>query len=207
MNTLKERPSGKLTGRRYDSVEALMRGEGIASEIQEKVQKHAHETRLSLNLAKLRQAAGITQKDMGDELKTSQSAISKLEAGTDEQITVHHIHEYARVTQSRISLTFGTPVSDMEAIILCVDALKDRLGRLAESAVQDEETEDKVKAFLGEASTNILKAVALCNCKLPIRKDDNVQEVRVEIVTGKKALPSGKAATLVKSTPVAPSGS
>jgi transcriptional regulator with XRE-family HTH domain len=204
MSNQKERPPGRLTGRKYDSVAALMRGEGIASEVQEKVEQHALQTRLSLHLAKMRQAAGITQEEMGEALKVGQSAISKLEAGTDEHVLVHHVQEYSRVTGTRISLTFGKPISDMEAIVLYVDSLRERLVRLADSANQDEETEDKVKAFLGEASTNILKAVALCNCKLPVKQNDNVQEVRIEIVTGKKVMPSNNSTMVAKSTPRVP---
>jgi transcriptional regulator with XRE-family HTH domain len=199
MTAHKERPPGKPTGRKYDSTEALMRGEGISTEIQQKVEKFARETRLSLYLAKLRQKAGITQKEMADALKLTQSAISKLEAGTDEHVTVHHIQEYSRVTGSRISILFGKPFSDMEAVTILVDALKERLEKLAETASQNEETKDKVKGFFGEACHKILNAVAMCNCKMPVDENDHVQEISVEIITGKKVVPSSNSANVIRS--------
>jgi transcriptional regulator with XRE-family HTH domain len=188
MSNTKERPSGKLIGRSYDSVAALMRGEGMSPEVQAKVEKHMFETRLTLHLAKMRQAAGITQKDMAEALGMTQPTISKLEAGTDEHVTMHLIHEYARVTNSTVTIRVGKPISDMEAIVQCVDELEKNMLRLAESANQNGETEDKVKGFIGQASRSILNAVALCNCKLPVRESDNVEEVRVEVITGKKIL-------------------
>jgi len=188
MSNTKERPSGKLVGRSYDSVPALMRGEGVSPDVQAKVEKHMFDTRLTLHLAKMRQAAGITQKDMAEALGMTQPTISKLEAGTDEHVTMHLISEYARVTNSTVNIRVGKPISDMEAIVQCVDALETYMLRLAESANQNGETEDRVKGFLGQASKSILNAVALCNCKLPVRENDNFEEVRVEVIMGKKTL-------------------
>jgi transcriptional regulator with XRE-family HTH domain len=199
MTTLKEHPPAKLTGRKYDSVEALMRGEGVSTSVQEKVEKFARETRLSLHLAKLRQKAGITQKEMADALKVTQSAISKLEAGTDEHITLHHVQEYSRITGSRINLFFGKPFSDEEALSMLIDSLKERLEKLA-GAAHNQDSKDKVKVFFGDACQQILQAVLLCNCKLPIDENDHIQEMRVEIISGKKVIPPNESAATVKTT-------
>jgi transcriptional regulator with XRE-family HTH domain len=190
MNTAKERPPVKSTGRKYETVQALMLGEGVPAEIQQKFKELAYQTRLSLRLAKIRQKAGITQTEMGKRLGVGQSAISKLEAETDVNITIRQVWEYSQITNERISLNFGDPPSDMEAVTLMVDSIKERLERLAVEANQNEGTQDKIKGFIGEASRNILNAVALCNCKLPINENDEINEMKVEIVTGSRILPS-----------------
>jgi transcriptional regulator with XRE-family HTH domain len=199
MSASKERPPGKTTGKKYESVKALMGGEGISAEIQEKVEKFANETRLSLHLAKLRQRAGFTQEQMAAALGVTQPAISKLEAGKDEHITVHHVQEYSRVTKERISLSFGRPFSDMEAVTICANVLKERLEKLGETASQNEMLQDGIKDFLGQFFQKLFNTVALCNSRLPINCDDVIEEMRIEIVTGKKVMPTGIDSVLVKS--------
>src|SRR4051812_26277429 len=102
MSTEKERIPAKPTGRRYQSVEALMQGENVSPEVQAKVAENANDTKVALQLARLRQRAGLTQEEMAHLLGCTQSAISKLEAGRDEELTLRDLKEYARATGQRI---------------------------------------------------------------------------------------------------------
>lgn len=185
MSTQKERPPAKLTGRTYGSVTALMRGEGVSEEVQQKVRHFAHETRIATQLAQLRQKAGITQADMAKALGITQSAVSKLEAGKDEDITLREIREYSRVTQERIGLMFGKPFSPTEAVQNHANALKYWLDYLAEIANQNPERQSEIKALLGEAFYNLFNIIALCNDKLPITDTDCIEEIRMDVINGK----------------------
>ena len=115
MRTESTRKPSRPTGRKYNSVEALMEGEGVSMEVQEKVMEMERETRIVLQLALLRQKAGITQAEMAKRMGVTQSAISKLESGRDEDLTLREIEEYSRVTGQRIALTFGKPKDNVEA--------------------------------------------------------------------------------------------
>ena len=80
-----------------------MRGEGVSQEVQNRVKELENETRVVDYLVRLRQAAGITQEDMAKALGVTQSAISKLESGTDLELTLGEIRGYARATEQRMA--------------------------------------------------------------------------------------------------------
>lgn len=180
MTTELERPAAKATGRKYGSVADLMRGEGVSQEVQDKVTELENETRVVLQLAKLRQAAGITQEGMAKFLGVTQSAISKLESGTDAEVTLGEIKGYARATEQRIGVMFGKPLTHVEAVKMNALAIQHHLGRLAQIANRHDELETEIQAFFGQAFFNILTILTECGDKLPGNGKDF--EVRIEIV-------------------------
>ncbi len=179
MNTDNERTPAKPTGRKYATVDALMNGEGVSQEVQAKVVDLANETRVVLHLARLRQRAGITQEEMAKHLGVSQSAISKIESGKDEEITLREIREYARATGQRIGVSFGKPLTHVESVKAHALAIKFHLGELAAIANQHDELERDIQAFFGDAFFNILNILAKCSEELPNGTDF---DVRVEII-------------------------
>jgi transcriptional regulator with XRE-family HTH domain len=177
MNTETKTPATR-TGRKYATVKDLLAGEGIASEVRAKYREIASETRITLHLARLRQAAGMTQEQMAEKLGVSQSAISKLESGRDEDLTLREVRDYSRATNQRIGMNFGKPYSHVEAVKLHALAIRDRLEALAKLANQHEEMEKNIKAFFGEAFFNLLDIMVSCGSQLPEDKG----EVGIEIV-------------------------
>lgn len=111
MTTENEKVPTKPTGKKYQSVEALLAGEAVSQEISAKVATLKDESKVVLQLAKLRQMAGLTQDDMAKHLGVTQSAVSKLETGCDETVTLKEIKEYARATGQRIAVMFGKPLT------------------------------------------------------------------------------------------------
>ena len=180
MNAENVRSPSRPTGRKYESVGALMTGEGVSPEVQSKVAEIESETRVVLQLAWLRQKAGITQEEMAKHLNITQSAISKLESGRDEDLTLKEIKEYARATGQRIAVMFGKPLNHVEAVKAHAMCIKDRLELLAKIANQDQELEKEIQGFFGEAFFNILTILASCNGKL----HNGVPEfdVRIEVL-------------------------
>jgi len=166
-----------------------MQGEEIPKAIQEKTAQLMSESRIATQMAQLRHRAGITQEQMAKALGVNQPAISKLESGRDDNITLIQVKEYARITGDRISLFFGKPFSPTEAVKLYADGLKYWLERLAEMASQNTEVESQIKGYLKDTFYNLFSIVMLCNAKLPINEDDNIEEITVEIVAGKKVTP------------------
>jgi len=186
MNTEIDKTPAKPSGRKYTSVDALLSGEGLSQEVRAKVSEFRTETKVVLQLAKLRQAAGITQEDMAKHLKVTQSAVSKLESGRDEDVTLREIREYARVTDQRISVMFGKPLTHVEAVKLHATGLKDRLEALAKIANKNEEFQSEIKGFFAQAFFNLFNIMAGCSNMLPSANGDNDVEIKIEIVHGQQ---------------------
>src|SRR5882724_11056357 len=92
----------KASGRRYSSVDELMRIEGFSQEIHAKVSEIEAATKVVEQLTLLRQMAGLTQEQMAPLLGfTSQGAVSKLESGQDEEITIGQIRKYVEASGER----------------------------------------------------------------------------------------------------------
>mgnify|MGYP000847092497 FL=1 len=190
MNTeLEKRGPARPTGKRYASVRDLLRGEKVASDVQSKVEELRQETSLTEILANLRVAAGLTQEQVAERLGVSQSAISKLESGRDEDLTVGEIRKYAELTGQRIALMFGKPLSHVEAVKVHALGIRQRLTALAALAHKDEELEPAIQGFFGEAFFNILDILAKCHQQMPHK--GGVQ-LKVEVIGS--AAPSSKPA-------------
>ena len=186
MSTEIEKTPAKPTGRKYASVADMLNGEAVSQAAKDKYAQFKGETAVALQLAKLRQHAGITQEEMSKHLGVTQGTISKLEAGPDSEITLREIREYARVTDQRIGVHFGKPLTHTEAIKRHAHGLKERLEALAEIANQNDELQKEIKGFFGEAFFNLFNIIASCNDKLPCGDNEDV-EIRIEIVKGNRA--------------------
>lgn len=179
MATENEKAPARPSGRKYGSVTALMSGESVSQDIRQKVVAAEGETRVVLQLAKLRQCSGITQEEMAKHLGVSQSAISKLETGPDNDVKLGEIRAYVAATQQRVSILFGKPFTHVEAIKMNALAIKYRLEKLADLANQNEEMEKDIKAFFGEAFFNLLDILSSCSQQLPNTEDDYDIEIRI----------------------------
>lgn len=176
----KEKP--QLTGRRYKGVNELVRRDSISAEVKDEFFALKKATRLVERLAVARQRAGITQKRMAKLLGVTQSAVSKLEAGRDSDLTVGHILRYAEATGERIGLWFGKPLTRVESVKFHALAIREDLLTLAKVAHRDQELHTPIQAFFGEAFFNLLTIVAECQEKLP-----NAEEVEISVIITESA--------------------
>lgn len=180
MTAENEKAPAKPTGRKYASVDALTTGEGVSQEVRDKLDALKSESKIAVQLARLRQKSGLTQEDMANRLKVTQSAISKLESSLDDDLTIREITEYARATGQRISLLFGKPFTHVEAVKLHACGIKSHLEQLASLANQNDELEKEIKGFFSEAFFNILNILTMCGDRLP--KGRTEFDVRFEII-------------------------
>jgi len=168
MNTEREKKTAaKPTGRRYGSVEDLLIGEEVSPAVRTKVAEYDRETRVIQNLVEMRQAAGLTQQQLADKLGKTQSAISKLESGTDLELTIRELAEYATATDQAFGLNFGKPLNHVEAVKLHAFGIREHLESLAKLAHKDAEIEQAIQGFFGEAFFNILIILGKCQQGMP----------------------------------------
>src|SRR5689334_22604684 len=124
--------AAKPSGRRYSSIEDLIRGEGITPDIQSKMAEIEAATKVVEQLSLLRQIAGLTQEEMAPLLVfTSQSAVSKLESGLDEEVTIGQIRKYVEISGQRVGMLFGKPFNHVEAVKAHAFGMKKHLSALA----------------------------------------------------------------------------
>ena len=131
----------------------------------------------------------------------SQSAISKLEAGRDEDLTLADIRKFATALDERIGVTFGKPINAVEAIKLHALAMRHEMLELTKLAAADAQMDQAVQAFFGEAFFNILDILSTCQAKMP----NGVEgcEIRMEVIPAKPSLSSVAVAAAKKATPLA----
>jgi transcriptional regulator with XRE-family HTH domain len=166
-----------------------MAGLQMPEEVRKSYREIENQTRLTELLAVLRQTAGITQEEMGKDLGCTQGAVSKLEAGSDDEVTIGQIKQYSRVIGERISITFGKPMNHVEAVKACALGIKHHLSELAKIAHQDEQLETAIQGFFGEAFFNLLTILAKCQGEMPNNVDF---QVRLQ-TSGMKALQRSRA--------------
>ena len=194
MNTeLEKKGPARPTGKRYASVKDLLRGENVSLDVQSKIEELRKETGLTEILAKLRVAAGLTQEQVAERFGVTQSAISKLESGRDEDLTLADIRRYTELTGQRISLMFGKPLTHVEAVKVHALGIKQRLTTLAKLAHKDEELERSIQGFFGEAFFNILDILAKCHQQMPHGRD---VQVRIELIGSPSPLPMDRTSSL-----------
>lgn len=167
-DTLHKKSDAKSTGHRYASVDEMLRSEG-ATETADAVRVLAAETRVTRALAALRCKAGLTQEQLGEKMtpQRTQGAISKLESGKDEELTLAEIREYSKVLNERIGMVFGPPLNHVEAIKGHALEMKRHMLCLAKLAHQDEQMEKEIQGFFGDAFFSILTLLATCQGQMP----------------------------------------
>ena len=168
MSTEREKKAqAPLTGRQYSSVEEMMAGESVSREVQGVVSGLDSETMIVRNLIDMRRSAGMTQQQLADAIGKTQGAVSKLESGSDGEITIDELTAYVRATKQEIMLFLGKPMNDMEFVKWHASGIRQHLGALAKAAHQDADMEQAVQAFFGEAFFNLLAILSKCQTELP----------------------------------------
>lgn len=171
-NEIEKKGPAKPTGRRYSSVAELLKGEGAASASIKRVQALSGKTRVAKQLVQIRIREGLTQTELAKKIGCTQSRISKIESGHDEDITLGIIRDYVKATNGRISISCGKPMNHVEAVKAHAFGLKRHLESLADIAQKHDELHSHIQGFFGEAFFNILDILSKCQEQMPKSKQD-----------------------------------
>lgn len=194
----KDRTPAKPSGKRFKSVDELMTGLDMPAEVVQEAKKNTSERQLTLKLALMRQKAGVTQADMATRLGITQGAVSKLENGFDDDITVKHLRAYAEATKMNVGFAVGRPPNHVEAIKFHALGIRSHMKELAALAHSDEDVERGIQDFFGEAFFNILSFLSECQQAMP--NGDSIQ-VRLEVMDSSKPLVPALAVAAKTSSP------
>ena len=167
MSTPRHRPPSKPAPRTYASVEELIKGEGLGDKVQQAYAQMEQDTCVTDGLTRLRRRSKLTQADVAKRLGVTQAAVSKIESGRDETLTLAIISAYASASRQRINLSFGRPLTHAEAVKQHALGLRHHLDALASLAHKDETMARDIASFFREASRNIDQIVTHCRERLP----------------------------------------
>jgi transcriptional regulator with XRE-family HTH domain len=159
----------------YQSVSAMLRDitEEDSAITAAEFDEYIAERKLVKDLAILRSARGLSQADVAKKLDRSQSWVSKLEHGTDDELCLGDLRAYLSV----FGLEFRAGVVKQNATIvdevkLLAFAIRQKLITLAGMAKEGDELVEHIAQFFGDAFHNINRFLCDAAAKLP-RKPDN----------------------------------
>jgi transcriptional regulator with XRE-family HTH domain len=167
MSTPRHRLPSKPSRKTYASVEELIKGEALGDKVQQAYAHMAQDTCVTDGLTRLRRRSKLTQADVAKRLGVTQAAVSKIESGRDETLTLAIISAYASTSRQRINLSFGQPLTHVEAVKQHALGLRHHLEALASLAHKDETIARDIAGFFHEASRNIDHIVTHCRERLP----------------------------------------
>jgi transcriptional regulator with XRE-family HTH domain len=159
----------------YDSVSAMVKdtlgSEGAISAAE--FDSYVAERKLVKDLAILRSARGLSQEDVAKKLGCSQSWVSKLEHGTDDNLRIGDLKAYL----STLGLEFrpgamkegATLVDEIKILSF---AIRQKLITFAELAKEGDGLAEPIARFLCEAFHNINRFLSEAAAKLPHAQDN-----------------------------------
>jgi transcriptional regulator with XRE-family HTH domain len=175
MTASRRRLPAKSAPRTYASIEDLLHGEGLGEQVRKAYAQLVQDTCVTDGLTRLRRRSKLTQTDIAKQLGVTQAAVSKVESGRDETLTLAIISAYARTSRQRINLSFGQPMTHVEAVKEHALGLRHHLEALASLAHKDEVIAKDVEGFLRKAAVNIDQIIAHCRERLPKQRKVEVR--------------------------------
>jgi transcriptional regulator with XRE-family HTH domain len=154
--------------KRYSDVRGMVRGLSEEPGFAEAFEKRLSERKLVRTLFALRNAKGFSQKDVADKLRCTQSRISKLEQGTDNDLRLGDLVAYADAIG--LDVRIGLAKKGRTAVEQVKDhafAIRRLLDHLAGLAATDHLIARGVSNFFGEAAFNLIGMLQDCANKLP----------------------------------------
>ncbi|GEM_PF-580606 len=172
-----------MANQEYTSVAEMVRGISEDQQFADDFDRHVGKRRLVKHLFAIRSVEGLSQKDIAERIGCSQSRISKLENGSDDDLRLADLVAYLDALDMEMCLVFGQKDSTIANWIkyhaLAIKRLFTDLSRLAK---QDEQLAEGVAAFHCEALFNLIKILGDSVKTLP-RREDGTAFVDIELET------------------------
>lgn len=152
---------------KYTSVASAIKGLGTDKKFTSDLEQEISNRTLSKSLFAMRCGAGLTQKQLADRMKCSQSRVSKLEVSPDRAIKVCDLIDYAEACDLDVRIGFHKPMTLVNWVKHHAFEIKKNLDHLAELAHKDPDIDRGVKGFFPEVFFNLLNIISTSAEKLP----------------------------------------
>ena len=136
--------------------------------LQHAVQEKINQTRLVSCLIEMRANAGLSQADIAEKMHCSQSRISKIEHGSDEEITIGEISAYAKAVGCWFEISFSNSNRNAAGLIKYhIFRANELLNRIIKLAEDDKEMLAGANQFSMEMLLNFCRLLDEATQKLP----------------------------------------
>lgn len=187
MNQPHEKPTKLEKKRQYPSVTEMVRALSEEQAFADKMASRLEDRNIINHLMALRTSLGMSQQDIAAKMKCTQSRMSKLENGRDDDLRIGDFHAYAEALGLRLAIVLGKkeqpPIA--ERIRYHASALKRLFAELSDLVGDDGAmAKGARKMMLTTVSVatsefaNLLKQVAQ---KLPQQRRDTISPIEIEI--------------------------
>lgn len=172
---------------KHASVAEMVRRVSDDPQFADAFDRRVNRRRLVKHLFAMRSAEGLSQKDIAERIGCSQSRISKLESGNDDDLRLADLAAYLGALDLDLCLVFGQKDSTIvNKIKYHAVAIKRLLAELVKLAQIDKQIAAGVAGFHGEAFFNLIKILRDSVKDLP-RREDGTAFVDIEIETAQAA--------------------
>ncbi|MGR3220940.1 MAG: helix-turn-helix domain-containing protein [Candidatus Anammoxibacter sp.] len=163
----------------YESVEGLVKDLSDDKEFAKGVLQEINDKSLSKLLFSLRCSQGLTQKQLADKMKCTQSRISKIEHSYNKDLTVKDLLEYADALNFQLNIGYREKNLRLTDLIKHhAFKLKQHLDTLAGLGGKDKQLLSAILGFFKEVHYNINNYILDSASKLEIPK---TQEERIHV--------------------------
>jgi len=129
-------------------------------ETQQRIQMMADRSEIVRALIAMRTSKNMTQAAIASRMQCTQSRISKLEAGTDDSLSIGELRAYLSALKVNMSLLFDDHTEPaavrIKHLVFAIDGLLKSLGETAKSVVDDQEIIAGINRFYKEVLVNFL---------------------------------------------------
>jgi len=172
----------RMAKKRYSNVSKMLHDLSGDDQFNKEFDERVGQRQLVKFLIALRTVKNVSQADVANALGVTQSKISKIESGIDDDLRFGELKAYARALGMDIELFLAnrerTIVDDVKFHAFRFKHFLDQLAKFAE---RDEGIAHGVANFMGEAFFNVVKLIQDSASRLPKRKEDGRPRVCIQI--------------------------
>lgn len=169
--------------KQYKSVSDVVENLTDDKKFHEEFDKLVTDKLLSKTLFTMRCSKGVTQKEMAEKLKCTQSRVSKLEHSGLDAIKVSDLVSYADALGLNTSIAFHENMNSVESVKFHAFEIKKHLDHLADLAHRDDDIFEGVKNFYNEYLLSILRLFKQSESKLKRNKEQRHSVLEVTAPT------------------------
>jgi transcriptional regulator with XRE-family HTH domain len=162
--------------KKIQNVQDLLKDIGIDKEFQKEVEEVVQSRVISRKLLILRNKTGLTQKELANKFKCTQSTISKIESKKDADLTLGEIYKYCSVLNTPLELFFKPKdFKIVDSVKHHFFAMRNYLEQLKSLAKGDKKIQDGIQRFFSEVNINLIEVLFDLTQDLPSPKKPSIE--------------------------------
>lgn len=158
---------------KHKSIAKMLEASNIDSDTRKKIADRIESRQIIKKLIASRAVRDLSQKDIAEKMNCTQSKISKLENGVDDDLRLGDFTDYLHALDMNLRMVVSKrEQTAADEIKFHAMAIKRRLSKLVSLAHADEDVAEGVAQFIGEAFFNLVRILQGSAETMPTREDE-----------------------------------